>query len=104
MAPMTRWHSPQGVPGQDVADYYARRADGGAGLIITEGVNIDHPAASGYDDVPAMYGAAALAGWQRVVDAVHSAGAAIIPQLCHVEAFRRPAVGPFRLDGHRGGT
>src|SRR3546814_93417 len=95
MAPMTRWHSPQGVPGQDVADYYARRADGGAGLIITEGVNIDHPAASGYDDVPAMYGAAALAGWKRVVDAVHSAGAAIIPQLWHVGAFRRPGVGPF---------
>src|SRR3546814_7079902 len=42
-----------------------------------------------------MYGAAALAGWKRVVDAVHSAGAAIIPQLWHVGAFRRPGVGPF---------
>src|SRR3546814_14895808 len=42
-----------------------------------------------------LYGAAALAGWKRVVDAVHSAGAAIIPQLWHVGAFRRPGVGPF---------
>jgi 2,4-dienoyl-CoA reductase-like NADH-dependent reductase (Old Yellow Enzyme family) len=26
MAPMTRSRSPGGVPGEDVADYYARRA------------------------------------------------------------------------------
>ena len=31
MAPMTREFSPGGVPGPDVADYYARRAAGGAG-------------------------------------------------------------------------
>src|SRR3546814_19830878 len=52
MAPMTRWHSPQGVPGQDVADYYARRADGGAGSIVTEGdTNAPH-AASGVGEEP----------------------------------------------------
>ncbi len=28
MAPMTRQFSPGGVPGRDVADYYARRAAG----------------------------------------------------------------------------
>ena len=27
MAPMTRQRSPDGVPGQDVADYYRRRAE-----------------------------------------------------------------------------
>jgi 2,4-dienoyl-CoA reductase-like NADH-dependent reductase (Old Yellow Enzyme family) len=94
MAPMTRWHSPGGVPGSDVADYYARRARGGAGLILTEGVNIDHTGASGYDDVPALFDAGAGRGWRAVVDAVHAAGAAIIPQLWHVGAFRRPGVGP----------
>ncbi|MEA3012549.1 MAG: hypothetical protein QOD42_1094 [Sphingomonadales bacterium] len=93
MAPMTRWHSPGGVPGPDVADYYARRARGGAGLILTEGVNIDHPGASGYDDVPALFGAEAGRGWRAVVGAVHAAGAAIIPQLWHVGAFRRAGVG-----------
>src|SRR3546814_16675630 len=56
MAPMKRWHSPQGVPGQDVADYYARRAERGAGLITTEGVKHDNPAASGKDDVPTVQG------------------------------------------------
>ncbi len=37
MTPMTRNHSSQGVPGQDVVDYYRRRAEGEVGLIITEG-------------------------------------------------------------------
>ena len=32
-----------GVPGEEAADYYARRAQGGASLVITEGVYIDHP-------------------------------------------------------------
>lgn len=93
MAPMTRWHSPGGIPGPDVAAYYARRARGGVGLILTEGVNVDHPSASGYDDVPALFGAEAVKGWRAVIDAVHAAGAAIIPQLWHVGAVRRPGVG-----------
>src|SRR5258707_1157978 len=37
MAPMTRAFSPGGVPGEDVARYYQRRAAGGVGLVITEG-------------------------------------------------------------------
>ena len=40
MAPMTRNFSPGGVPGEDVAAYYRRRAEGGTGLLITEGVGI----------------------------------------------------------------
>lgn len=94
MAPMTRSKSPDGVPGPDVAAYYARRAQGGAGLIITEGTCVEHPAASGYPDVPAFYGAAPLAGWREVVQAVHSAGAKIFPQLWHVGSVRRPGTPP----------
>jgi NADH:flavin oxidoreductase / NADH oxidase family len=45
MAPMTRAMSPGGVPGEDVARYYRRRAEGGVGLIITEGTFIPHPSA-----------------------------------------------------------
>ena len=37
MAPMTRAFSPGGVPGEDVAAYYRRRAENGVGLIMTEG-------------------------------------------------------------------
>lgn len=94
MAPMTRQHSPQGVPGEDVARYYRRRAEGGVGLIITEGTYIDHPAANGYANVPAFFGEEALAGWKRVVEEVHAAGGKIIPQLWHVGPTRRPGLEP----------
>ena len=57
MAPMTRNSSPGGIPTDAVVSYYARRAAGGAGLIITEGTSIDHPASNGYRDVPAFFGA-----------------------------------------------
>src|SRR4029079_2547602 len=93
MAPMTRNSSPGGVPTGAVAAYYARRASGGAGLIVTEGTCIDHPAANGYVDVPAFFGAG-LDGWSRVVRAVHAEGAFIMPTLWHVGAVRRPGVEP----------
>jgi len=94
MAPMTRNKSPQGVPGENVAQYYRSRAAGGVGLIITEGTYIGHPAANGYADVPAFHGEQALAGWKRVVDEVHAAGGRIIPQIWHVGAARNPGVEP----------
>src|SRR5579864_8157314 len=47
MSPMTRSFSPEGVPGPDVAAYYRRRAAGETGLLVTEGVGVDHPAALG---------------------------------------------------------
>ncbi|CUH87719.1 NADH oxidase [Phaeobacter sp. CECT 5382] len=94
MAPMTRTYSPGNVPNSKVVDYYRRRAEGDVGLIITEGTFVDHAAASGYPNVPAFYGDAALAGWKKVVDAVHAAGGKIAPQLWHVGAIRRPGVMP----------
>ena len=84
MAPMTRELSPHGVPGPDVAAYYARRAAHGVGLIITEGTVVDHPASSSSTSVPRFHGADALAGWAHVVESVHAAGGSIIPQLWHV--------------------
>ncbi|HZG13500.1 MAG TPA: NADH:flavin oxidoreductase [Candidatus Bathyarchaeia archaeon] len=86
MAPMTRQFSPDGVPGQDVAAYYRRRAENGVGLIVTEGTVINHPDASNQDNVPRFYGEAALNGWSNVVSAVHEAGGRIIPQIWHMGA------------------
>lgn len=94
MAPMTRNFSPGNVPGEDVAAYYRRRAEGGVGLLITEGTTVDHPAANGYKAVPAFHGEQALAGWKRVVEAVHAAGGAVIPQLWHVGGIRRLGTEP----------
>lgn len=90
MAPMTRAASPDGVPGPDVAAYYRRRAQGGVGLIITEGTYIPHPSAGFGSRVPRFYGDDALAGWRRVVEAVHEAGGTIAPQLWHVGAWMFP--------------
>jgi len=78
---MTRSKSPGGVPGENVAAYYRRRAEGGVGLIVTEGTYVPHPGAGAYPDVPHFYGDAALAGWKHVVQEVHAAGGRIFPQL-----------------------
>jgi len=94
MAPMTRTFSPKGVPTEDVAAYYRRRAEGDVGLIITEGTIISHKASNGYERVPAIYGEQALAGWKHVVDEVHAAGGKIMPQLWHVGSVRKEGIGP----------
>ena len=93
MAPMTRRACPGGVPGPANAEYYRRRAAGGVGLIITEGIAIDHPVAVDHADIPALTGAA-FAGWQQVVQAVQGAGAAIFAQLWHVGGWRLPGSQP----------
>jgi 2,4-dienoyl-CoA reductase-like NADH-dependent reductase (Old Yellow Enzyme family) len=110
MAPMTRQFSPGGVPGEDVASYYSRRAAAGVGLIVTEGTYVGHESAGNSDRVPRFNGAEQLAGWQKVAEAVHAAGGKIVPQLWHIGMVRKegqapyadaPAVGPsgLRLDG-----
>jgi 2,4-dienoyl-CoA reductase-like NADH-dependent reductase (Old Yellow Enzyme family) len=107
MAPMTRNQSPDGVPGDDVVGYYRRRAEHGVGLIVTEGTAIAHPAAVSSSRVPRFHGDDALAGWAKVVAAVHGAGGRIVPQLWHVGMARKPGsepnpeappVGPSGLD------
>ena len=94
MAPMTRNKSLNNVPGDNVVEYYRKRAEGDVGLIITEGTCLGHKAASGYPDVPLFDGDDALAGWQKVVDAVHGEGGKIAPQIWHVGALRRPGIEP----------
>ncbi|MBF0609658.1 MAG: NADH:flavin oxidoreductase [Magnetococcales bacterium] len=106
LAPMTRSRSPKGIPGKDVANYYRRYAENEVGLIITEGVAINHKAALGYPDVPNLHDKKAIKGWKRVVDGVHKAGGAIVPQIWHVGNHHRlgdepipnvPGYGPSSL-------
>jgi len=93
MAPMTRTFSPEGIPNDLVVAYYARRAKNEVGLIITEGTCVGHKAANGYPNVPYIYGEKPLAGWKKVVDAVHAEGGKIVPQLWHVGAIRKADTG-----------
>ncbi|KAF0845360.1 NADH:flavin oxidoreductase [Nocardia caishijiensis] len=113
MAPMTRMFSPGGVPGADVASYYARRAAAGVGLIVTEGTYVGHESAGQSDRVPRFHGEDQLAGWAKVVADVHAAGGTIVPQLWHIGMVRNhgeapypdaPPMGPsgIRVDGTEG--
>jgi 2,4-dienoyl-CoA reductase-like NADH-dependent reductase (Old Yellow Enzyme family) len=111
MAPMTRKRAPGGIPTEAVAAYYRRRADGGIGLIFSEGSFIDHPSAQAhsgrsYTDIPRFFGREALLGWERVLDGVHEASTLFVPQLWHVGEVRRlgmpeeptvPGYGPHEI-------
>ncbi|MET0370670.1 MAG: 12-oxophytodienoate reductase [Sphingobium sp.] len=100
MSPMSRGFSPDGAPPELAAEYYGRRAENDLGLIVTEGIGVDHPAAIGNStggawNFPDLHGEAALAGWGRVVARVKAAGAAIFPQLWHHGGLRLEGTGRF---------
>ena len=95
MAPMTRSFSPDGIPSEDVASYYRRRAVGGTGLIITEGTTVNDPVATMDGKIPQIHGQQPLAGWENVVKEVHAVGGKIMPQLWHVGMARNPHKAPF---------
>ncbi|GIF00729.1 putative oxidoreductase [Paractinoplanes rishiriensis] len=100
MAPMTRYHSPGGVPTAEVAAYYRRRAEGGVGLIITEGILVDHPSAGHETDVPRLTRGPAEQGWRLVTSEVHAAGGRIAAQLWHQGSERgRDAWTPMSMKG-----
>jgi 2,4-dienoyl-CoA reductase-like NADH-dependent reductase (Old Yellow Enzyme family) len=84
MAPMTRSFSPNGVPTDTVATYYRKRAEGEVGLILSEGTVIDRPSSSNDGNIPHFYGEQSLAGWQKVINEVHTAGGAMGPQIWHM--------------------
>jgi 2,4-dienoyl-CoA reductase-like NADH-dependent reductase (Old Yellow Enzyme family) len=84
MAPMTRAQSDNGVPTQQIADYYARRAASEVGLILSEGTVINRPGSKNLQNIPDFYGTEALNGWKKVIDAVHQNGGKMGPQIWHV--------------------
>ncbi|WP_413712525.1 NADH:flavin oxidoreductase [Rhizobium sp. Rhizsp82] len=101
---MTRRLSRNGIPDADVAKYYRRRAEGGVGLIITEGTTIGRPAASNDASIPNFHEPRSLAGWANVVSEVHAAGGRIAPQLWHQGLARDAGTGPFPSTPSEGPT
>ena len=88
MAPMTRTRaSEDGVPGELMHDYYVQRAS--AGLIVTECTEVSQQA-HGIIHAPGMHRADQVAGWRRIVDAVHAAGGRIYNQLWHCGRSAHP--------------
>jgi 2,4-dienoyl-CoA reductase-like NADH-dependent reductase (Old Yellow Enzyme family) len=76
------------VPTDDVAAYYARRAAHEVGLIVSEGTGVARPASLNDPNIPRFHGAEELAGWKKVIEAVHAEGGLMAPQLWHVGAVR----------------
>jgi 2,4-dienoyl-CoA reductase-like NADH-dependent reductase (Old Yellow Enzyme family) len=95
MAPMTRSKSPGQVPNETVAAYYRARAEGGVGLILTEGTSPEHRSASNDVNVPAFFGEDSLKGWANVLKEVKAAGGHIMPQLWHQGIVRHAGSGPY---------
>lgn len=88
VAPMSRVSTAgDGVPTAAMAEYYARFAAGGFGLVITEGTYTDERFSQAYPDQPGIVTADQVAGWRRVTDAVHAAGGSIALQLMHAGAL-----------------
>jgi len=95
MAPMTRARSPGAFPNDNNVAYYARRAAGEVGLILSEGTHTRRKGAGNDANVPLFWGEQALAGWKRVIDAVHAAGGKMGPQLWHQGMARKAGTGHF---------
>lgn len=75
-APNREW-----VPSDDMVEYYTQRATDG-GLIISEGIPPSLEG-NGMPGVPGIFRPDQVAGWKRVVDAVHAKGGFIYAQLWH---------------------
>ena len=92
MAPLTRNRAGEaGVPQDLNVTYYEQRAS--AGLIITEATPIS-AMGHGYPALPGIYTDEQVAGWKKVVDAVHAKGGKIVLQLWHVGRISHPSLLP----------
>lgn len=83
-----------------MAEYYRAFAEGGFGLVITEGIYTDKAFAQGYLHQPGLTDDAQAAAWRSVTGEVHAAGGKIVAQLMHAGALsqgnphRTGTVGP----------
>ncbi len=104
MAPMTRRLAPDDrVPTEAMAAYYGRRAEGGVGLIVTEGTHIDDEGAPDSENVPGMFTDDQAEGWRAVTGAVHEAGGAIACQLWHTGRLAMRPIGPSAIPAEKRG-
>jgi 2,4-dienoyl-CoA reductase-like NADH-dependent reductase (Old Yellow Enzyme family) len=88
VAPMTRVSAaPDGTPTPEMAEYYAEFAEGGFGLVITEGTYTDTVYSQGYLNQPGLVSDRHTAAWREVTGRVHEAGASIVAQLMHAGAL-----------------
>ena len=75
-------YAADGLPTEQHAAYYAARAAGGAGLIITE-EHSTHPTDWPYEKLIHGFNPAVIPGYRRITDAVHAHGTPILAQINH---------------------
>lgn len=92
MPGMQRGFCKDGAPLPELARYYAQRATGGVGLVISEAAAVDHPSAT-VQPTAARINSGTAAAWGRCVDAVHAADGHMLLQLWHEGGLRNPADG-----------
>ncbi len=94
MAPLTRQMAEaDGTPTEEMAAYYARRARGGFGLIITEGTYEDDKlGCRAYLSQPGIANKKHVKAWKKVTKAVHDHGATAILQIMHGGRVSDPRV------------
>jgi 2,4-dienoyl-CoA reductase-like NADH-dependent reductase (Old Yellow Enzyme family)/thioredoxin reductase len=84
MAPMlSRLCDPNGAVSQKLIDYYAARAEGGVGLIISEYCYIDDKESKAHPGQLGVYDDQLVAGLGDLAEAIQERGAKAILQICH---------------------
>ena len=98
MSSMTRNRATNTIPTDLMAEYYAQRATGGAGLIVTEGTLVTRQGfvnfrvllmfilnclfcSTEWPLAPGIWNKDQIAGWKKTTDAVHNAGSTIYAQV-----------------------
>jgi len=99
MSPLTRSRSvPTNVPNKVNLEYYQQRAEGGAGLIVTEGTLICQQGTE-WPYAPGIWSEAHIVAWKKITDAVHSKGGVIYCQLWHVGRVAHPEMPEQKASG-----
>ncbi|KAF7296789.1 Oxidored-FMN domain-containing protein [Mycena indigotica] len=89
MSALTRSRATGAVANDVMRDYYVQRAEGGAGLIVSEGILVTRQGTE-WPAAPGLWDASQVEGWKKIVDGVHAAGSKIYAQLWHVGRLAHP--------------
>ncbi|KAJ7051923.1 hypothetical protein C8F01DRAFT_1338686 [Mycena amicta] len=89
MSALTRSRATKTVPNDIMREYYVQRAQGGAGLIVTDGVLITRQGTE-WQEAPGLWDKPHIDGWKTIVEAVHATGSKIYAQLWHLGRVSHP--------------
>ncbi|KAF8155866.1 flavoprotein NADH-dependent oxidoreductase [Crassisporium funariophilum] len=98
MSALTRNRAQNTYPTELMKEYYLQRVEGGAGLIVTEGILVVRQGTE-WPHAPGIWDSKHVAGWKNITDAVHEANGSIYAQLWHVGRVAHPDAPEQKLAG-----